>query len=352
MIEHERAFILTLDFAKQILNMHPHNSWPDVIEDFYLSSNLRVRHLKPNSKGDEYYITRKTGDKAHGYRFESEVAIPETAAKLLIPDAVLCVKKSRYFIQPEQSAGKIPYSPANYTISIDIVELPMSLAILEIEAMSEVLYPVPATIAEGLLGLKIKECPLDSFNLFRRKIGICGAPNSGKSETAKILSYILNTRFQSNAFHVVEFATTFIQKYHRNPKFEDQFYIWHGQYSREHDAERANIVISDCPTFLSYIYTQLLQTDKFSEQTAFRQAKMYKRVLYDMLTYSDVIFLKLQGYKKNDIRYQTESEVIDIQKRIERFLEDHHITHQVATYNDVERIISDLFFINDCPASV
>ena len=47
MIEHERSYILDPEFATQIMESHAHTPEPDLIEDFYISSGLRIRHLKP-----------------------------------------------------------------------------------------------------------------------------------------------------------------------------------------------------------------------------------------------------------------------------------------------------------------
>ena len=62
--------------------------------------------------------------------------------------------------------------------------------------------------------------------------------------------------------------------------------------------------------------------------------------------YSDLILLKIQNYAENNVRFQTSSEAILIEERIQRFLADHQIPHTVATYKDLDRILNDLFYIN------
>ena len=154
----------------------------------------------------------------------------------------------------------------------------------------------------------------------------------------------MNVDFGANSFHVVEFATSFIQKYHKNPNFVDQFFVWFGQHEREENAKTANIVMSDCPTFLSYIYMLQMQKPEFCVESALSLSKMYKRVLFDLFSYTDLIFIPIVDYKDNNVRYQSKEEALEIERRIRQFLADHHIKHCVAAYDD--DILSELFYIN------
>ncbi len=354
MIEHERSYIFTHEGAHEFLEKqgYPTRLNPEDranvgdlwIEDSYLGKGMRVRkswidpgreQLSPSSVS--YVFTRKTGEKANGYRFEFEENISDTLAKNVIIDTAMRVKKRRC---------KIPVSE-EYTVTMDFVEEPMKIAVLEIEALSEVVFPIPIDITQKLFGVDLKECPLCTYTLFNRHIGIAGGPSSGKSETAKILSHVINTEYSGNSFHVAEFATTFIQKYKKNPSFWEEFFIWHGQHEREHSADLANIVISDCPTFLTYIYLVHLPKDEFSDSTALVLAKMYKRVLFDIKWYSDLIFLNLLNYKENHIRYQSKKEAEVIETRIVQFLDDHNISYSIYDYTQKDDMLKDLFYINE-----
>lgn len=380
MIEHERSFCFTHEGAHQFLQEHDmslcyKSDDPDpsiqIIQDYYLRKGLRVRKswtekettskntttfrrdrstniieighstlgglsgLSP--KNAKYVLTRKQGEKRKGYRFELEEEISESVANTLMCDSIMKVDKVR---------KKLPVSTDEYLVTMDFIETPMQIAILEIEANNEASYPVPHNIAEKIFGTQLKECPLCAYSLFNRKIGICGGPSSGKSETSKQLSYLLNTQYNANAFHVTEFATTFIQKYHKTPDFWDQFFIWYGQHNREENANKASVVISDCPTFLSYIYLLHLPKEQFSTQTALMLAKLYKRVLFDVLSYSDIIFLNLVKYSENNVRYQSESEAKKIETKIKTFLDEHNILYHSCDYTQVNDILKDLFYIN------
>ncbi len=346
MIEHERSYIFTHDGAHEFLGEHgcKLGTLKD-IEDYYLGKGMRIRKSRIGSDvgrpevSTSYAFTRKTGQKSKGYRFEFEENITEALAEQLIATAIMKVKKGRFTI-------RLPEAKDAYTVTMDFVEEPMKLAILEIEALSEVVYPIPADITQDLFDVTLKECPLCSFALFNRHIGIAGGPSSGKSEMAKILSHVLNTEYNANSFHVAEFATTFIQKYKKNPNFWEEFFIWHGQHEREHSADLANIVISDCPTFLTYVYLLHLPKDKFSPDTALVLAKMYKRVLFDVDWYSDLILLELKDYRENAVRYQSFEEALRIQSRVRGFLDDHNIQYSLYDYTKKDEILRDLFYIN------
>ncbi len=342
MIEHERSYVFTQEgISRFIQDQNLVMSESIKIEDWYISKTLRIRKI-----GSKYILTKKKGDKSKGYRFEEEVELPEKAAAILYEDADLIVSKDRYRVE----------SDTHYKVTIDYCHSPMKLAILEIEANDEVVCPIPIDICNKLFNIKYNgsdliECPLSAHDLFKRRIGICGGPSSGKSETAKVISHIVNTEYDGNSFHVTEFATSFIQKYNRNPQFLDQFFVWYGQREREKNAGNSDIVISDCPTFLSYIYMLKMKKFDFSSQSAFALSKIYKRVLFDLQRYTDIIFLQIQNYKENNIRYQTEEEAKDIERRIAQFLDDHGVPYKKATYFDYRRILNDLFYINSYPGA-
>jgi len=340
MIEHERSYIFTHESANNFLDglgMKDLTRTDDcLIDDYYLGKGFRVRRSERDDH-TKYVLTKKQGEKSAGYRLESEEEISPRAAEMLTADPILHVHKLRKVL---------PVSDDHYQITMDFIEAPMELAVLEIEGLDEVVYPLSEDIASKLLNVDLIECPLCTHGMFKRRIGICGGPSSGKSETAKGLSHTLNTTFQANSFAVAEFATTFIQKYHKNPNFWEEFFIWHGQHEREDNAGTADIVISDCPTFLAYIYLLHLPKDKFSTDTALVLAKIYKRVLFDIQLYSDIIFLKLIEYKDNNVRYQTSAEAFDLERRIKGFLDDHHIPYHTYNYTESERILKDLFYLN------
>jgi nicotinamide riboside kinase len=348
MIEHERSYVFTHEGAYEFLKsqgcLDEELGSSINIEDSYLGRGMRVRKSWTDPDGISYIYTRKTGDKSKGYRFEFEEKISEKLAEQLTATPDMVVKKTRRTLHIPRAVSSD--AEHHYVVTMDFIEEPMKLAVLEIEALNEIVFPIPADIAYKLFGVQLQECPLCTYRLFNRHIGIAGGPSSGKSETAKIVSHTLNTEMGANSFHVAEFATTFIQKYKKNPNFWEEFFIWHGQHEREHSADAANIVISDCPTFLTYIYLLHLPKDAFSASTAMVLAKMYKRVLFDIEWYSDLILLEIQEYKENAIRYQSFEEALEIQARIRGFLVDHNISFTTYDYTQKDKMLKDLFYIN------
>ena len=342
MVEYEKSYVFTHERAKAFIKSHNIQIKSEaLIEDYYLDSQIRIRKINDG----EFTITQKTGDKKDGYRTESDTKISSDAAQTLVPLAKTVVKKTRKtLICPDTKHLTADEISGRYKVTMDFVHEPMKLAILEIE--SDINLPVCPSIY--VLGENLIDCPLNACSLFNRKITLCGTSSSGKTETAKKLSHVLNTQFSANSYHVPEFATTFIQKYKINPSFWNEFLIYSGQLEREQNANHlANIIVSDCPTFLTYIYLSHLPKEKFSKQTALVFAKMYKRVLFDISRYTDIILLILVDYKENNVRYQKgKEEALEIENRIISFLNDHNISYVSYTYFKFDEIINDLFFLN------
>lgn len=331
--EYEKSFIMPKNYAHKFLGLCEFVSKPVIIEDYYLDRNIRVRCVN----GSQFILTKKEGEKTKG-RDESEFLISQQAAAILKEKAELIVVKRRY---------EIDTGHHEYTVTMDIVETPLKVGILEIESNNET--PIEEDIELVMFDFLLagmKECPLSAWDYFRRKIGICGGPSSGKTETAKWLSNKINTEFGGNSYNVAEYATTFIQKYNRPPNFVDQFFVWQGQSSREHDANNADIIISDCPIFLSYIYTMINHKDELNEENALYLSKMYKRVLFGMTEYTDIVFMKIKNYKENGIRFQTSKEAKDIETNVKGFLDNHNIKYINTTYDYQEDLLLDLLHIN------
>lgn len=335
--ELERAYVFSTNNLEKILSFLDAKAYnePCIIRDTYINEELRIR-----TTSSQIVLTRKTGCKKDGYRMENEDVVSYDVASILSQDSRLSVVKDRY---------QIGHTSRDYVVTLDIISEPMTIAILEIESTNN---ETPPTASE-LFGIDLIECPLSAWNLFRQKIGICGAPSCGKTETAKTLSGLLNTQFRANAFNVLEYATSFIQKYNRRPDTIDQFMFWYSQKTREEDAmSKANVVISDCPPFLAYIYMLFYNKDKMTTQFRIHLSKLYKRVLEDLENYSHIIYLRPQEIAQNNIRFQNRDETNDLANRIHSFLKWHRIPHMVAGREDECKILKSLFFMNEIPTKV
>lgn len=306
------------------------------IQDDYLSPDLRIRcTTRETSDVSARQLTRKSGDKSSGQRIEENRNIDPETAVILTADSKLRVVKKRYNLR---------VMGTGFTVTLDTIETPMKIAVLEIESTNG---RTPPTTGE-IFGVELQECPLAAWDFFRQKIGICGAPSCGKTETAKELSHLLNTHLCANSFHVLEYATSFIQKYDRHPDSMDQFMLWYSQRAREENAaSKANIIVSDCPTFLSYIYMMFHHRGQMDARFRIHLAKLYKRVLEDIEGYSRIIYLRPRHLVENNIRFHSIGETHEIAERIHAFLRWHDIPHIVANQGDARRILSNLFYMNE-----
>jgi nicotinamide riboside kinase len=342
MIEREQAYVFSWESVDTLLDELKinHSHKPQIVNDYYLNRGLRVRYTTNHDLTDSIKLTHKSGNKADGFRQEEEVLVSSDVGNILKEQSVLRVSKKRLKLNLKAQNPHV-------NVYLDYVQKPMQVAILEIESIDrQKSTPLPSGIATELFGKELISCPLSAYDYFIRKIGICGGPGSGKSMLATHLSYKVNTLLNGNAFHVAEFATTFIQAYHRNPTFQDQFLIWYGQRERERNAQRSNIVISDCPTFLAYIYTLCLNGSEYNPQTILNYSKIYKGVLDDVQGYSSLVFLKIADYANNNIRYQSKTEAFKIEGRIQQFLDEHHIPYRSGTYRETDQLFKELFWLN------
>lgn len=306
-------------------------------ESYGLFGNLMKKHFPNYSKT---FVNESVGYKSH----RAGAGVPSEAWEVIRTEA----KKHGIPLSPKKfkTRGQYKYrlrGPRNvYTSRRRIEEISKYIGSPELEKLwqDDLYYDQIVSISQ--IGNKTTyDLSVPKYHNF-----VANGIVVHNSESAKILSHVLNTDFRANSFHVAEFATTFIQKYDKTPNFWEEFFIWHGQHEREHNATTADIVISDCPTFLTYIYLLHLPKDKFSLATALVLAKMYKRVLFDVEWYSDIIFLELKEYRENKVRYQSLEEALIIEKRIKMFLDDHRISYTTYDYSQSDKILTDLFYIN------
>lgn len=345
MIENEVSFCFKHDDTNKIIEYFKNrygNSHPEVltIKDFFIDKNRKLRKTNSSVVNGIYELIEKHGDKKSGSREEITTQIPENVFSSLTSKRLFSINKTRTHFMIDK----------NNSVVVDQYTKPMNIVIVEFESMSP--YKINITSQDildimGRTNFKTR-CPLNSFELFNRRVGFCGAPSSGKSSIAQNLSFILNTQYGANSFHVTEYATTFIQKNDRPPSFEEEFFIWHGQKNREKIAEKqANIVISDCPSFLTYCYALLLPKPEFNQKNAFYLSKIYKRALEGIGDYTDLFLMKLIDYKENGIRYNGKEQSLLIEERIIRFLNDHNVLYKEFNYYDIEKIIKTMFYINE-----
>lgn len=330
MLEHELSynidpkFLPNLDHIKHI-----------TITDYYFDKNSRIRRVFDPETNELYYLsTIKTGSKESGTRTEEEAEI-QLENESFLKAAQLKILKKRYKL----------FEDKDYEVILDVVESPMRIASIEIEFCSEKAMQVFKSSHD------IEPCPLSAWDFHKRRIGIAGGPSSGKTTVAKKIALILNNEYNANTSDVVEYATSFIQKMNRNPGFDDQSWIYIKQSEREEAVGRtANIVLSDCPVFLGWIYASLaMQGMKGTEFTDFARESLFKRCIKSLNKYQFTYLLETIEYKENGIRFHNLDMSKDIFNRIKAFLIENGRSHKfkIYNYNDLPHIVEHILCLND-----
>jgi len=335
--EFETAFVVTQDIAKLLLEEYWDGAPGVTIEDYYIDKDHRVRDSK-----NSIILTHKQGDKRDGVRDEDEIAVGNSKTRQKVREffkstAKLTIRKARYKLKSKGISNKIV---------LDMVESPLRIAVIEFEFSGEEnLTKARKIIKEA----QARECPLSTWSYHRRRIGIAGGPSSGKTSVAKAISLELNHEFGSNSSDVVEYATSFIQKMGRHPTFADQLLVWVKQYERELAvATTANIVLSDCPVFLPYIYALRAMRDlEWTQQTDFALSSIYKRSLRALEEYDQIFVLNLLWYRENNIRYHDREQSEEITEEIKKFLKDHGRNFSTYVCTDIPKILTDILYLTD-----
>lgn len=309
------------------------------LTDYYLDQNNRFRY---NHEKSSFVVCSKSGDKASGTRLENEIKItPEND-----DDFKLFLSNSSKF-KIEKERYDLDVNP-NFTLTADVVKSPMKVGIIELEFKNKSLLTKAVEKAESL---KLKICPLNAWNFNKRRIGIAGGPSSGKTSVAKEISLKLNHTYGANSSDVVEYATSFIQKMKRYPNFDDQSWICMKQSERENTVSRtANLVLSDCPVFISYIYAQRsMRNNKASSFTDYALQSLYKRSIHSLDLYDKFYLLETLDYRENGVRYHNFEESKQICEEIKRFIIDSGRSHKLHIYNYtmVDEILKDILYLNN-----
>lgn len=330
MLEHELSFNFNLEYLPNLGNLKY-----NLITDYYFDKNSRIRSIKNPSDGEHYYIsTIKRGSKENGTReeYESEV---QFANESFLTAAKLVIKKRRYELLKNE----------NVHITLDIVDSPLQIGTIEIE------FSKREFLDEFLNKFKLNQCELSAWDFHKRRIGIAGGPSSGKTSVAKKISLLLNNNYKANTSDVVEYATSFIQKLDRSPTFEDQSWIYIKQLEREDAIEKtANIVLSDCPVFISWIYANLaMEGKKATGFTDFARESLFKRCVKSLDKYQFIYLLETIDYRENGVRFHNLEASKSIFNKIETFLIENGRSHKYmkCDYNHLDNIVSNILYLND-----
>lgn len=174
------------------------------------------------------------------------------------------------------------------------------------------------------------------------KIAIVGAPSSGKTVLAHGVIETLKLRHIPAVF-AGEAATKFILTCGVPQDIADQHTIVRWQHQEEENTPENSIVVCDCATFLTYIYTLRMHPKEDSEETRKRH-NFYLKLVYDicrdtMKTYDYIFLTPLEhGYHQDGVRWQkNEEEAQEIGRQIKGFLQSELIPFYEVSGTQDER---------------
>jgi nicotinamide riboside kinase len=169
------------------------------------------------------------------------------------------------------------------------------------------------------------------------RVAFTGAPDSGKTTLAKMVSARMNLKGYVPAY-IHEFARDYITKYGIRPNtVAEQFYVLRTQEKREREmcSGSTQIMYTDCPIMLSYIYAIDLVKD---EKDLDMLSELYGETLRLMKNRYDLIFY-LRPFRetvKDDVRAQDWDRIAKLDDQVKAFLVLHGIVHTELTDTNME----------------
>ena len=185
------------------------------------------------------------------------------------------------------------------------------------------------------------------------RVAFTGAPDSGKTTLAKMVSARMNLKGYVPAY-VHEFARDYITKYGIRPNtVAEQFYVLKIQEQREREmcSSSTQIMYTDCPIMLSYIYAIDLVRDAkdlrmlselYEETLKLLGTPDWNKGLRDELRlipprYDFIFYLRpFRETVKDDVRAQDWDRIGRLDNQIKAFLLLHGIVHTELTDNNME----------------
>jgi nicotinamide riboside kinase len=169
--------------------------------------------------------------------------------------------------------------------------------------------------------------------MMKSRIGICGPPSAGKTT----MSHQLRRLIDDSCECAKEYARHYIEKNGAPMHVFEQMLIIDGQRKWEMQLSRIyDVVISDSPLFLSYIYGRML-TDVSDCKQKSALVRLYELALEATDEYDAIYLLPPRAIREDGVRTQDDEDAYKIYGLIEAFCDNHGIeyTHiPPGTYED------------------
>jgi len=172
------------------------------------------------------------------------------------------------------------------------------------------------------------------------KIGIMGAPSTGKTTLAKELSIHLLYHKGKLAEYIDEYARQFVARF-GVPTIFDQYFFFEQQLKKERAVSpTTEYLVTDSPFYLSYIYgSKVMNRDSEKDRLYFHA--LVERLLEHVNDYDYVIYLpSSDGHLQADgMRiHTTVFDQQDVDERIRGFFSIYNIHYHTVTGTLADRI--------------
>lgn len=173
------------------------------------------------------------------------------------------------------------------------------------------------------------------------KIGIMGAPSTGKTTLARELTNHLIYRTRHSAEYIDEYARQFVSRF-GVPTIFDQYFFFEQQLKKERRvSDRTEYLVTDSPFYLSYIYgSRVLNRESEKDKLYFHA--LTERLLENINGYDYLFYLPAGGgrLEEDGMRIHTTSEdQIDVDERIRGFFSIYNILYYEVAGTLEERLI-------------
>jgi nicotinamide riboside kinase len=181
-------------------------------------------------------------------------------------------------------------------------------------------------------------------------IGFCGAPSSNKTTLSHLLRWQLAQKTKLSRELPREYARHYMEKYGAIESIHQQLLIYDGQTKSEKQiTDNYNIMITDSPRFLSYVYAKRFLHYKDPHNVA-SLVRLYELAVLSLSDY-DIIYILPPpvDIEMDGIRSQSKEDVMNIFRDSKNFLDTHapDLSVYLSEYHKDEALKWVDYIIND-----
>ena len=170
------------------------------------------------------------------------------------------------------------------------------------------------------------------------RIAILGGPRCGKTTLIQQLYVDMKIR-DINVGVATEYSTDYLRDKGMIESISEQYGIYLGQLHLEKALDGHEYAVTDCATFVPYIYGRLMLGDKKRTKKEIEILNdLYSLAIRDLPQYDYIFFVPREfGYKKDGVRWQDEEVAQMVDDAILNFLNAENVKYEVITGSTRER---------------